>query len=348
MSERSYFFGDESYTTEQFAEFISVLFATGVSTGSNNLRGYVVGNDRTVRLLSGTAVVKGRAYINDNTKTFSPTAADATYNRYDRLVLKFNLPTLNITAQYKEGTPSITPAPPTLVDDADEFEISLCKIKIVAESTVIAVDDVTDERSNITSPHIHSVANVTNLQAILDGKFSVVGGTVYGDIDRQGELASAGTSKSSLGILEYYGLAAAELRVTSQSGATSNIFVTTAGLGYVGGKKIITADEVKWSQVFASAIGTSGTLTIPTQIGESEMLIQLINSVDDTVYASYVSPIDTDGRMQLPKCLMTSVNLVDDSVDYRTIYMSSATSIVYSAAKAGAATKLTNIVIWTK
>lgn len=154
MAEKSFFFGssggDRKYTSADWAEMIAALVTTGVFLGTENLKGYVTGADRVVRIKTGSGSVLGKIYVNKDEVTFSPTAAHATYDRYDRVVLKLDLQNTakRVALQYKTGTPSATPTPPDLIRDADEHELSILKVKIRAGSTSIVADDLTDERDN--------------------------------------------------------------------------------------------------------------------------------------------------------------------------------------------------------
>jgi len=156
MAIRSMFFGsvngDRKYTSDDFAFLISHFFTTGVLDGADNLRVYVNGNDRVVRVLPGGGCILGRFFFEDGIPevVFNPSAADPVNNRFDRVIVKWDNQSdqRRVSILYREGIASVTPAPPDLIRDADEYEVSLCKVLVRAGSTTIVAGDLTDERDS--------------------------------------------------------------------------------------------------------------------------------------------------------------------------------------------------------
>jgi len=144
--------GDRKYTTGDFSYFFECFFTTGVFDGADNLRVFANGNDRVVRLKAGGGMLKGRFFYENGVPevTFLPSEADATNNRYDRVIARWDgqADARTVVIEYREGVPSATPEPPDLIRDVDEFEVSLCKVLIRAGSTTVQQSDLTDERDN--------------------------------------------------------------------------------------------------------------------------------------------------------------------------------------------------------
>ena len=85
-------------------------------------------------------------YLNDAAFPLQVTAADATYPRIDRVVLRLDL-TLNvrkINLKVLKGIPAAVPQPPALTRNENIYDLSLAQLSIVANATTVST--VTDER----------------------------------------------------------------------------------------------------------------------------------------------------------------------------------------------------------
>lgn len=90
MTQTSRFHDVTSNTDVHFAETFSSVHLDGVDAGSlNALKVYAsTPNAMTVEVPTGIAWVQGRWYKNDAVVTKTIEAADASYTRYDRIVLR--------------------------------------------------------------------------------------------------------------------------------------------------------------------------------------------------------------------------------------------------------------------
>ena len=151
MAEYSRFFdstpGDKrSYSAAEFAEFMRTFYSTGVISGGEKLK--VTRNPATmsVAVAPGMAMLEGHWYLNDAAFPLQVTAADATYPRIDRVVLRLDL-TLNvrkINLKVLKGIPAAVPQPPALTRNENIYDLSLAQLSIVANATTVST--VTDER----------------------------------------------------------------------------------------------------------------------------------------------------------------------------------------------------------
>lgn len=191
--------GDRKYMTADFAYLFENLFTTGVFDGTDNLRVNVVGNDRVIRLTAGGGMIKGRFFFEDGIPdvNFLPTAADPTNNRFDRVVAKWDgqAGVRDVVIEYREGVASATPAPPDLIRDVDEHEVSLCKVLIRAGSTTVLATDLADERDSTavcgrvrsTAPQISE--NFKNINA--SGAVAATGNVTGANITATGTIEGA-------------------------------------------------------------------------------------------------------------------------------------------------------------
>ena len=103
----------------------------------------------TVKVATGTAMVQGRFCENDAALTLSVPAADTTYARIDRVVVRLNAsPGRVIDILVKKGTPAPSPVPPGLTRTPETWELSLAQIFVAAGATMVQAANITDERGN--------------------------------------------------------------------------------------------------------------------------------------------------------------------------------------------------------
>ena len=74
--------------------------------------------------------------------------ADSTLSRIDRVVLQFDT-AANLTAvKLKTGTPAAVPEPPAILQNHNQYELSLCTVSVPAGSSVITAANITDTRAD--------------------------------------------------------------------------------------------------------------------------------------------------------------------------------------------------------
>lgn len=115
----------------------------------------------SVSCAAGEAWIQGCHYTNTAAIACTIAAADATYARIDRIVLRNDITgSRSITVQVLKGIAASTPVAPTLTQTADIWEISLAKIAVAAGATSIVTANITDERSDVTVCGMASPARV--------------------------------------------------------------------------------------------------------------------------------------------------------------------------------------------
>jgi hypothetical protein len=104
-----------------------------------------------VLIPTGIAWVQGRWYKNDAVVTMTIDAADATYTRYDLIVLRSTVAGSpgSIVLAVLKGTAAASPVEPTLTQSAGVWEIPIAKVTVTAALPAIADTDITDTRRNI-------------------------------------------------------------------------------------------------------------------------------------------------------------------------------------------------------
>lgn len=152
--ERSYFFDSTEteqriYYAQDFAKVHAQMVGNGVSN-SPTLRNLDVQPMVNMQVLlgSGYMFINGFMYENTSSLTLEADPADATVNRIDRVVIRFdNNPTeRRIYAYIKRGLPATSPVPPNLERTQTIYEMSVAQLYITAGKSFIAAADILDER----------------------------------------------------------------------------------------------------------------------------------------------------------------------------------------------------------
>jgi hypothetical protein len=120
-------------------------------------------------------------------------AADATYTRYDRIVLRSTVAGSpgSIVLAVLKGTPAASPVEPTLTQSAGVWEIPIAKVTVTATLAAIADANITDQRKNLPSGSLGyvidggGVAITTGSKGFIQVPFSckLTGWTILADAD---------------------------------------------------------------------------------------------------------------------------------------------------------------------
>jgi len=155
MTQASRFHDNVAYTDVAFSEVFSSVHLDGVDAGSlDALKAYAsTPNAMTVEIPTGIAWIQGRWYKNDAVVTMTIEAADASYTRYDRIVLRTTVTGSpgNIQLAVLKGTAAASPVPPDLTTTAATWEIPICKVTVTAALAAVTDALITDERANLPS-----------------------------------------------------------------------------------------------------------------------------------------------------------------------------------------------------
>lgn len=140
--------GDRKYNADDISNFFYKLISDGVlATPSTNLQ-VQAGTGLQVSVSPGYGMINAK-YINVTTpQAVQLTAADIALDRIDRIVMKLDRTSRQITIYAKTGTPGATPAIPSITRTDDVWELSLARIYVAAGATSITQAEITDERSN--------------------------------------------------------------------------------------------------------------------------------------------------------------------------------------------------------
>lgn len=143
---------DRVYSAESFAEYFASFIANGVFPDpATNLQ--VVANvpgDMTVQVKSGLGWINGYYCNNDGDYQLTLSPANGTLPRIDAVVLRWSRSNRSISLEVKTGVATSSPSAPSLERSADNYELMLASIHVVAGATSIAQANITDKRPDST------------------------------------------------------------------------------------------------------------------------------------------------------------------------------------------------------
>lgn len=139
------------YTADEFAEYFRVLLTNGVFNGGTQVQVYSEGTSRDVKIRAGFAWINGYLYKNtDDSLKFRTAEAHGEFDRIDRVVLRWDRKQRFLKAFIVQGTPAAVPVAPELTRNTDIYEISLARVLVPANTSVILPEYVADERYDST------------------------------------------------------------------------------------------------------------------------------------------------------------------------------------------------------
>lgn len=140
--------GDRTYNADQISDYFLKLISNGVFATPADAMLVQAASGLTVNVSAGWGFINCKWIKNDNNYNIQLDAADSTFDRIDRVVIKLDRSSEHryITIEAKKGTPAATPAPPELTRAGDIYELSLAQIVVAANATMITQAEITDER----------------------------------------------------------------------------------------------------------------------------------------------------------------------------------------------------------
>lgn len=157
MAEKSGFFNalnvggeyDRTYNADDYSENLAVVISSGVlRSKDDDLK--VTANGMVVSVGKGRAWINGHYYFNDTDFTFTPTPSVSGGSRIDSVILRFdnNISYRDIHLEYRQGTVSNSPTPPTDRDifrNETVYELVLANIYVSPDNNITVVDTRGDQ-----------------------------------------------------------------------------------------------------------------------------------------------------------------------------------------------------------
>lgn len=143
---------DRVYYAAQFANYFACFVGNGVFAGQGQNLQVVATRpvSMTVNVMPGRAWINGFWYNNDDELNLEIDLSDAVNPRIDSIVLRHDVSARTITAEVVKGTPSSSPVAPSVVRNADYYELKLADIRVIAGAITISNSNITDTRPDET------------------------------------------------------------------------------------------------------------------------------------------------------------------------------------------------------
>lgn len=175
--------GDRKYDADQMTDFYNGIVTEGVfqhiDNGLEVTGGVASDNTLIVNIDSGRAIIQNRWLKNTTSYVLNLSAPDQVYSRIDAIVARLNMDNRLITFEVKTGTPSSSPAAPSLTRTSSVYEICLAYATIPANTTTAPI--ITDKRSDSSVCGWASVAQAASgsVETILNDLKTGFNGITY-------------------------------------------------------------------------------------------------------------------------------------------------------------------------
>ncbi|HEY5590367.1 MAG TPA: hypothetical protein VIK55_05055 [Paludibacter sp.] len=280
MAIRSGFFNsinsDRLYSATEFAEYFAAFIGSGVFPDPSTSLQIQATTGMIVKIKAGKAWINGFFMISDADTTETLTA-DAVLNRIDRYVVRLHYSNRAMTIVRKAGTAASSPVAPSVIRDAEMFELSLATIAVNAGASSILQGNITDTRSDGTVCGFVS-STITNLPYLTPSK------VLISNVD--GELAVSSVTSTEVGYLS--GVSSALQPQLNSKQTTINGGASSIVSSNLSASKALVSDasgKVAVSSVSATELATIAGVTsaIQTQLNTKQATItgaisSLVNS----------------------------------------------------------------------
>lgn len=140
---------DRVYKAEDWAWYFSTFIKNGVfpNTQNNGLQ-VVIGEGMQVFVKAGFGFINGYAFRNEQDYAIVLETADGALNRYDRVVLRWDLAARAMYIAVLKGTASANPTPKAITRSNEIYDLVLADIYIGKGVISIQTANITDQRYN--------------------------------------------------------------------------------------------------------------------------------------------------------------------------------------------------------
>ena len=268
---------DRVYTSEAFARLFRTIMRDGVvhNDGDELAVSPTVPAAMSVNVGTGMALVQGRYYINSADLTLTVEAADPSYPRIDRVVVRADLVGRTVHAVVKKGTAAASPVAPPLTRTAETWELSLAQVRVEAGATSILSEKITDERGNVNLCGVACPAYVPSSQLEVVGAVDMQGKALTGlpapsgstDAARKGYVDSELAAK-----IGGFGISQIAIDANKNWGGKSITNVNSVNAVTLYGEKIYTAYTV--------AASANNLVTFPNRaVSSGEGLVRIVHFI---------------------------------------------------------------------
>ena len=154
--------GDRLYDADDFMRFFAAFLKTGVVMSfKDGLRVRSTQNGMNIQVGSGSAVIDGGSYLNDEAIGIQVNVASSIQDRVDSVVLRMDKNARATQLFYKPGDT-------TVARNDTTYELQLATISVKTNATQITDGDITDKRSDSTVCGWSTPFDNINVDGIVD------------------------------------------------------------------------------------------------------------------------------------------------------------------------------------
>lgn len=140
---------DRIYKAEDWAWYFSTFIGNGVfPSAQNNGLQVVAGEGMQVIVKAGYGFINGYAFRNEQDYIIALETADGALNRYDRVVLRWDLAAREMYLAVLKGSASARPSPRALTRDVEIYDLALADVYITKGTLSVKNANITDQRYN--------------------------------------------------------------------------------------------------------------------------------------------------------------------------------------------------------
>lgn len=140
--------GDRIYKAEDWAWYFGMFISNGVFANPTSSLQVVENSGMSVKVKPGAGFINGYAFRNTSEAPLTLDAGDGTYDRIDRIVLRWDLDNRMMLLAVKKGTAAASPVAPALTRTSSVYELALADIAVARGAVSVSQVDITDQRAN--------------------------------------------------------------------------------------------------------------------------------------------------------------------------------------------------------
>lgn len=155
---------DRAYGSSDLRGFFEALIKTGVLGIDTNELLVTAQENMKIKMSSGMCFILGAIRKFPDTEFIVPYGEE--YDRYDCIVLQFNLSKRNILSLYIKGEASISPEKYQPIQTDSIYELPLCYISVEANSTSVTQSKIEDLRGTELCPYAFNLLTEVDTSGI--------------------------------------------------------------------------------------------------------------------------------------------------------------------------------------
>lgn len=141
---------DRVYNADTMSDMFRGLLSDGVYNGLDDGFAVTPSDGMVLSVGAGRAIVDDRWVDNDAPVTVTISPANSALPRIDLVILRKSMAARTVSLLVLQGTPSSTPAAPSIVRTESTYDLCLARVRVNAGATSITAADITDTRSDGT------------------------------------------------------------------------------------------------------------------------------------------------------------------------------------------------------